>query len=82
MKTDIKIYALSYASFSGEDSELYTCTIGAYGTYEEAEEAMKQNVKEDIEGGDDEDNWDVNGNQATYSDDFSNEYKAYSITAV
>lgn len=82
MKNEFKIYVLSYASFSAEDGELFTDTLGLYDTEDKAIEAMEQNVQSDIEDGDDEDFWSINGNTADYVDDFANEYKSYKVKLV
>lgn len=78
MKIEITLYALSYASVLS-DGELYTDTIGIYDKYELAEQAMNDNVNDDIQDGDDEDCWGVNGNCATYDNDMTCEHKMYSI---
>lgn len=81
MKINITIYALLYASIDSDD-ELYVDTIGTFDTYESAEKAMKDNISQDIEYGDDKDKWKIDGNKAKYVNDFSNEYKAYKIKAL
>lgn len=81
MKINITIYALLYASIDSDD-ELYVDTIGSFDTYESAEKAMKDNISQDIEYGDDKDKWKIDGNKAKYVNDFSNEYKAYKIKAL
>ena len=75
------VWALSYASIDSDD-ELYVDTIGTFDTYESAEKAMKDNISQDIKDGDDEDKWEINGNEAKYVNDFSNEYKEYKIKAL
>lgn len=81
MKININIWALLYASIDSDD-ELYVDTIGTFDTYESAEKAMKDNISQDIEYGDDKDKWKIDGNKAKYVNDFSNEYKAYKINAL
>ena len=81
MKIKIQLWALSYASIDSDD-ELYVDTIGTFDTYESAEKAMEDNISQDIEDGDDEDKWKIDGNEAKYVNDFSNEYKAYKIKAL
>lgn len=78
MKIRIHLWTLSYASIDN-DGELFVDTLGLYETKADAVKAMEDNVSQDIEDGDDKDKWDINGNQATYVDDFSNTNKQYSI---
>lgn len=80
MKIDVKFWVLSYASIDSDD-DLFVDTIGTFDSYDAAKEAMRENVEQDIADGDDEDKWEIEGNQAKYNDDFSNSYKAYSIKA-
>lgn len=81
MKININIWELLYASIDSDD-ELYVDAIGTFDTYESAEKAMKYNISQDIEYGDDKDKWKIDGNKAKYVNDFSNEYKAYKIKAL
>ena len=81
MNINVKVWILSYASIDS-DYDLFVEAIGVFDSYESAEKALKWNVSQDIEDGDDKDKWKINGNQAKYCDDFATEYKAYSIKAL
>ena len=81
MNINVKVWILSYASIDSDD-DLFVEAIGVFDSYESAEKALKWNVSQDIEDGDDKDKWKINGNQAKYCDDFATEYKTYSIKAL
>ena len=78
MKINIKVFALSYASVDS-DSNLYLNTIGGYDCVERAEKALEDCVAEDIECGDQKENWKIVERKAEYVDFFSNEHKQYLI---
>ena len=78
MKINIKVFALSYASVDS-DSNLYLNTLGVYDSVESAEKALKDCVAEDIECGDQKENWKIVERKAEYVDFFSNEKKQYLI---
>lgn len=79
MKINVKVYALSYASKESDEGKVFVDTLGIFDNYQDAVDAMNSNVSQDIEDGDDEDKWEVEGNQANYVDDFSCTYKSYSV---
>ena len=78
MTINIKVFALSYASVDS-DSNLCVDTIGVYDSVESAEKALKDCVAEDIECGDQKENWKIVERKAEYVDFFSNEHKQYLI---
>ena len=78
MKINIKVFVLSYASVDS-DSNLYLNTLGVYDSLESAEKALKDCVAEDIECGDQKENWKIVERKAEYVDFFSNEKKQYLI---
>lgn len=75
----MKVFVLSYASFSCVDYQIYSETVGLYKTEEEAVKAMRKNVAQDIKDGDGEDDWDIYSLSAEYNNDYSDEYKCYKI---
>ena len=75
----MKLYILSYASFSCSDYQIFSDTIGVYTTKEDAISALRMNLTSDIMGGDDENDWDVSEMDAEYNNDYSDEYKTYHI---
>lgn len=78
----MKLFVLTYASFSCVDCQIFSDTIGVFATKEEAVRAMDVNVHQDLEDGDEDDYWDINEMSADYSNDFSDEYKTYSIKEI
>ena len=78
MTINIKVFALSYASVDS-DSNLCVDTIGVYDSVESAEKALKDCIAEDIECGDQKENWKIVERKAEYVDFFSNEKKQYLI---
>ena len=78
MKINIKVFVLSYASVDS-DSNLHLNTLGVYDSLESAEKALKDCVAEDIECGDQKENWKIVERKAEYVDFFSNEKKQYLI---
>lgn len=75
----MKLYVLSYASFSRADYQIFSDTLGVYTTKEDAIAALRMNLTSDIVGGDEEDDWDVSEMDAEYKNDYSDEYKTYHI---
>lgn len=75
----MKVFVLSYASFSCVDYQIYSETLGIYSTEEEAITAMQINLTQDIKDGDSEDDWDVYPLSAEYNNDYSDDYKCYKI---
>lgn len=78
MKIKVKVWVLSYASVLS-DGELFVDTLGVYDNHDDATSALKDNVRTDINDGDEAELWNIGDDNAEYKDDMSCEYKAYSI---
>lgn len=78
----MKLFVLSYASFSCNDYQIFSDTIGVYTTKEDAFRAMKHNVELDISDGDNVEDWGVSDLDAEYRNDFSDDYKTYHIKEI
>lgn len=77
-----KIFVLTYSSFSQEDNELYSETIGLYPTEDEARETMQNDIENGLieDNGETMDDWDIETTHAEYEDDFY--HKHYKIETI
>jgi hypothetical protein len=73
-----KIYVLTYSSYSHEDHDLYSETIGIFQTEDEAREKMKQDIEFGLVEDNDEtmSDWDIETTHAEFDNDYySKRYK-------